>query len=308
MKFSLECNVIGKVKIGKQITVRTESKEYILLPDNKGWLSSIKIIKRVANTQKYTSKIEPGEGESKAKITIEGDREEYLALVREFQELESVLSFTTMGSLRRIEWDVVKEEFIPETEEEKKQVSISGLEFGKEYPDYPSYLDVNSFYRIVQHKHHYRSLMVPEAFFREGMNEFHSRRYVNAFYNFYFILEDFYGQGKTRNKDITDSFKNSAEFMNILRWIMDEYIDKHVKHRMNIQRFCQEEKVSYDINGMIDLLQKVRGNIHHYSSKSSKRLGTPFTQEDFESVAFMVMGLATRAISQKMLDISNSIK
>ena len=55
---------------------------------------------------------------------IKGDRTEHLELVREFQELESVLSFDTGGGLNRIEWDSPKRELVPETEEEEKLSSL----------------------------------------------------------------------------------------------------------------------------------------------------------------------------------------
>jgi len=307
MKLSLECSAKGKVKIDRQLKVANGLKEYLLVPDDKGLLSSIKIIKKVAEPQKYFAKIEPGEGKVKAKIEIGGDRDDYLELVREFQELESVLSFTTNGSLKSIAWDAPKEDFIPETEEEKKQVSVYGFHLTKEYPDYPRYLDEREFDVIIRSKNNYSSLIVPKAFYREGINEFTSRRYITAFYNFYFILEDFYGEKKTKNKDVADAFRNSQDFREILEWMIKENLDKYEKHRIGITRFCDEEKVKYDVDGLIDLLQKVRGNLHHYSSKSSKHLGTPFSHEDFESIAFLSMGLALRAILQKIVNINQSM-
>ena len=139
------------------------------------------------------------------------------------------------------------------------------------------------------------------------MNEFNSRRYINAFYNFYFVLEDIYGEGKTRNKDIAKTFRESTDFIEITEWMLKGFLKKDNRHNSNIQRFCDEEKVTYDVGGLIDLLQKIRGNLHHYSSKSSKHLGTPFTHEEFESIAFLTMGLALQTILRKIVDINKSI-
>ena len=306
MKYALECSVDGKVMIGDAIEIAKASKNYLLIPDKQGWLSSIKIVTKVANPQKFHPRIESGNGRVAAKVIIERDHELRRELVREFQELESVLSFNTNGCLKSIGWDEPKEEVIPETDEEKAQVSISGFHLRKEYPDYAAKLDEKTFNQIVQSKHLYVSLVVPKAFFREGINEFHLRRYINAFYNFYFVLEDLYGQGKTRNRDVANAFKNSIEFKESLEWVKKNQLDQHKRHRINIQKFCAEEKVAYDVDGLIDLLQKVRGNLHHYSGKSSKRLGSPFNHESFESIAFLTMGLAVRAILQRMLNINRS--
>lgn len=307
MKLSLECSINGKIKIGKELKVVKGSKEYLLIPDDKGWLSKIKIIKKVAVPSKYSAKIGPGEGKVKHEIRITGDREERLELIREFQELEGILSFETTGSLKSIEWDAPTEDFIAETEEEEKQVQVHNLCFTKEYPDYPVSLDEEGFGRIIRSKEQYVSLIVPQGFYREGTNEFASRRYINAFYNFYFILEDLYGKGKTKNKDIAKEFRGSAEFKGFVDWMIKD-INKYDRHKINIERFCKEQRVAYDTDGIIELLLKVRGSLHHYSSRSSKHQGTPFDQEDFESIAFLTMGLAVRCILQRILKINLNLK
>jgi hypothetical protein len=206
MKYSLECSINGKVRVDRTIQVTKGSKDFILIPDKQGWLSSIKIVTNVAEPQKFHPRIEPGDGRVKAKIIIKRDVELRQELIREVQELESILSFNTNGALKSIIWDEPKEEFIPETDEEKARVSVSGFRLKKEYPEYHTKLNEKMFAEIVQTKHLYASLVIPKAFYREGINAFHSRRYINAFYNFYFVLEDLYGQGKTKNKHVISTF------------------------------------------------------------------------------------------------------
>jgi hypothetical protein len=307
MKLSLECSIKGKIRIGKELRVVQGSKEYLLIPDSKGWLSKIKIIKKVDVPNKYSVKIRPGKGKVKHEIRINGDREERLELIREFQELEGILSFDTAGSLKSIEWDAPTEDFIAETEEEEKRIEVHGLCFKKEYPEYPASLDEEGFGRIIRNKENYVSLIVPQAFYREGTNEFTSRRYINAFYNFYFILEDFYGKGKTKNKDIAKEFRSSEQFRGFVDWVIKDINDKYAQHRIRIERFCKEKKVTYDTDGLIELLLKVRGNLHHYSSRSSKHQGTPLDNEDFASIAFLTMGLAVRCILQRITAINLSL-
>lgn len=307
MKYSLECGVDGKVIIGKRIEVTKRSKDFVLIPDKDGLLLSIKISAKVTKPEKFRSRVESGDGRATAKFIIKRDHELHQELIQEFQELESILSFNTNGALKRIGWDEPKDEVIPEDDDEKAQIGIAGFHVQKKYPDLTAKLDEKAFGDIVHTKHHYATLVLPQAFFKEGINEFNSRRYINAFYNFYFVMEDLYGKRKTKNKDITTAFKESTEFREFVSWIMANHIGTSPKHLSNIQRFCNEEKVAYDIDGLTELLQKVRGNLHHYSSRSSKHLGSPFNHEDFESIAFLVMGIAVRAILQKILEINISL-
>ena len=304
MKLLMECKAHGLVFIEKQISVTDGQIEYLLVPDEKGWLAFVRIIKKVPNPEKYSLKVEPGQGSIAAKFVINGDRQEYLELVREFQEIESLLSFAGNGSLRNIEWDKPREEYIPETEEEKKQVGILSFHLTKEYPKIPSRLGEKDFNSLIKTKKYYKSLIIPKAFFKEGINEFESHRYINAFYNFYFVLEDNFGNGKWRNKEIAAEFKASTDLRKHIEWMVKCQIDG--RHRESIQKFCKEEGLTYDVDGLIDLIVRARGQLHHYSRKSSKSIGTPFTHEAFESIAFFVMGLAVQTILGEILKINNS--
>ena len=92
-----------------------------------------------------------------------------------------------------------------------------------------------------------------------------------------------------------------------MEWVLKDILGKYQRHKTNVQRFCNEEGVAYDVDGLTDLLQKIRGNLHHYSSKSSKHLGTPFTHEEFESIAFLTMSLALQTILRQIVDINQSL-
>jgi hypothetical protein len=70
MKISMECDVNGRIQIGKEIKVLLGSKEYILIPDKMGWLKTITIIKSVKRPYKYSRKIEPGTATDNATIRI----------------------------------------------------------------------------------------------------------------------------------------------------------------------------------------------------------------------------------------------
>jgi len=139
-----------------------------------------------------------------------------------------------------------------------------------------------------------------KLFERDGMNEFHSLRYIQAYYNFYFVLEDLYGEGKTQNKDVEQKFKSNQVLRSIIQDVLDNVIKRNVNHLQNIQNFLREENKSFDIDGIIELIVRVRGNLHHYSGKSTKRKGTPLNQGDFESMAYLLMGISVKSINQAM--------
>jgi hypothetical protein len=305
VKFSLECDVDSNILLRKEIKAVDGTKEFILIPNQQGILSKIKLIAKVPNPQQFFSKIEPGTGEAKLNITINRDSKLYEEIISDIQELESILSFS--ADLKRIFWEMPKEECIAENEEEREKLKVFGMQFLKRYADNPVLLEEYTFQRMIDSRKNYSSLSILKAFFREGKNEFKSFRYIYAFYNFYFIIEDIYGGGKTKEKDVLQNFKQSTELLGLVELTMKNYIETDRRHLTNIERLLQEEKLSYTTEGMIELIWKVRGNLHHYISKSSKRLGTPFNHRDFEPVSFFVMSLALHAILYRIVEINKKL-
>ena len=304
MKVSMECDVIGRVYIGEDITIVRDLKEYTFKPDDKGWLKSISIIKSANRPDKYSRRLERGNDSSNSTLRIDRDYEEYLELRSEFQELESLLSFETLGSIKSIAWDSPNEIWFPETDEEQKRIQISGIKIRKDPAELINKFSEQQFSQIITNKEHYISLIVPKAFFREGLNEFHTMRYINAFYSFYFIIEDIYGEGSTSNIKIANACKKSHVFKEILQRMLVKIAEKEAKIEMNIRKLCIEEQEKFDIEGIINLIRKIRNNLHHYSNSHSKHHGTPFNHADFEGVSFLMMGLAYHTINRKIEDIA----
>ena len=81
--------------------------------------------------------------------------------------------------------------YIPESEEEEKKFNVTDITVHHHYPEpQRTKLTADVFKEIIQQKSKDESLKVVKLFHREGVREFHSLRYIQAYYNFYFVLED----------------------------------------------------------------------------------------------------------------------
>lgn len=305
MKLAVECAVEAvQLYVGSGLTVGRGDQEYSLVGDADGKLAAVRIIARVPEDEQVVSDMEPGSGDVAVQFRI-GFPDVCGRLISEMQVLEGLLAFRCDGQLARLRWDRPKVEFIPENDAEKAQIAVHGLQFSEEYRDYRVRIPQDAWAEMVDSSDQLGGLVVALSFFREALNDFRQSRYVGAFYNFYFILEDFYGAGNTKNRLIKQEFKNSHELRESVRWVMDNYLGRR-DHRAKVQRLCEEEKKAYSVDGLIELLVRVRGNLHHFSARSSKRHGTPLNQQDFESIAFFAMGLASRALTGRLFNSRKS--
>jgi len=308
MKYCIKCKVDGKIFIGREILINHNNKEYLFMQNEKGLLTSIKITTPAKHPERFFSEVKPGKGKIRATFITNRDLEQIAELKKEFQQIESDLAF--IGSnLRRIHWEKPEEKIIPETDEERNKVAISSVYQESEYPDELTNISEDTLRSVIEHKDIYNSLVIPKAFFREGKNHFKSFDYIDAFYDFYYVLEGLYGAGK-HSKNLLKQLKNDKEFRKIIEFAMNQVKDD-LRHSNEIKKLLVETNVSKEgninVNYMIELLQKVRGNLHHYYIRSPVRQANPFHQREYESIAFFAMAVAMRSIAQKMYDINKKL-
>ena len=304
MKYSLECKVDSNMIIEDEITYHEKDKTFILIPDDKKYISTIKIVVSISDPKLFHSTCESYPEKREHKLTINMDKSVYEDLIYEFQRIESMLAFPK-ASLKKVYWESPKQEIIPETQEERNELKVLSTSWTKSYPNNPLLLNKDTFIEVMENRYRYPELIVPQAFFREGMNDFHTFRYISAFYNFYFVIEDLYGDRKCQNSDVAQELKKSNEFRSFVQWVIDDIQKDDKRHFNNISSYLNIYRKTFDIDGLIFIIVRIRGQLHHYSGKSTRPQGTPFNQVEFESFAYLTLLLAFRAISHKMLSIYN---
>jgi hypothetical protein len=121
-------------------------------------------------------------------------------------------------------------------------------------------------------------------------------QYVAAFYQFYFIVEDLYADGKTSEKEVVKAFAASDDFTSILAMAVQNFSKATDRHSEILKRVMRAEKCEVTVEGLRTFLFRIRGHLHHYSARSTKPKGTSFNQREFETVALLGMLIARRAI------------
>lgn len=129
----------------------------------------------------------------------------------EADELLSILQYIeSLGafwlSINRIHWSEANHEWIPETPEETEQLSMFSMTWETNYQRTPIEFQADLFHDLIFRRTTKDWLTIPLSFYREGRNDYTDHRYINAFYNFYFLLEDLFGGGKTKNRQVLESF------------------------------------------------------------------------------------------------------
>ncbi|TBR57644.1 hypothetical protein B4U84_16810 [Westiellopsis prolifica IICB1] len=222
------------------------------------------------------------------------DSELCFFLVDVAQHIEALGSF--WFGVKKIYWESPKRAWIAETPEEQKVLEFLPHHFQEEARENKFYREISPkmLASMVHNRRLHHHLILPMSFYREACNDFGSGRYTSSFINFYFYLDDLYGQGKTKNKEVERLFKSSEHVRYAVQQTIQLYQDEESSENLDeLNKFLQLEKKELSIDGIIELIVQIRGNLSHFSQKSSKKKGHPLNQKEFRSVAYLMQSICT---------------
>jgi len=228
MRYKVTASVEGILYLEKDFSFNNNDLivEFLIDKENKLSEISISIDVKGKDVEKYRSVISKIDGI--VHISVSGDAAVENRIMNSFRLLESNLSFISRGALRKIHWESAKEECIPQSEEEKECVKVSSFRTTKEYPEPKILIKETVLEHYVKEGEKYEELATEKAFWREGMTYYRNFQYIQAFYNYYFVIEGFYANGKTSEKEVIKEFSKSKE--------LSEIADKATKTFLNEKR------------------------------------------------------------------------
>lgn len=208
--------------------------------------------------------------------------------------LEALLGFVTReGVVDRIDWASPKVDLIPETDNERR---FYPTYFSRgRMPERPWTFELReeAFTEAVRLSPHCGDFIIPLAFEKEGGNHFARGQLRQAFCEFFFVLEGFYGDGKTGKLELKRAFAKSTE----LREVCADFCRIWLNGSHPRDRFAQElqgellkafkkERCDLTPEGVQTFLVEMRGRIHHFSQKSKSRFAHPLNENQFEGATW----------------------
>jgi hypothetical protein len=295
VRFGLRAVVQGTVQITGPLTVETAGLRTEFEADDKGHLVSVFVSARVSAEQ-FRATVGPGEGAAKESIDIQGDAEISGRIWHHLQALESHLAFSSGGAIERIRWDRPEEIRMPENDDERQYAAIPSFKVDYRDPRPHVTLTTAAAEAIVEASHRDPDdLVVPKAFWREGMNDYMEQRYVQAYYNFYFVVEGLFAEGKSSEAQVVKAFQQSTEMTDVTNYALDA-IRRDAKHWNALGKIFDDLNCPVDVTGAQRVLIRLRGQLHHYSKKSKRTQANPFTEADFHSPSWFAMAFAQMAL------------
>lgn len=197
----------------------------------------------------------------------------------ELRVVEGLLAFWGVES---IDINNAEESWLADNDAEKKQLKIfSFMRSFKIFTDaelHPTSFDLvaRAFIAALDSK----DIEVPLSFFRKGRIDSRERRYIDAIYDFYFVLETVYGEGKTKNYQVKQALQENVELCQLVETTLaNEFLRANMAREPRLLE-------SFEKNYRNRSAQEILG---HFTC--SMRVGSAFTQTSCKSsVSWCALG------------------
>lgn len=307
MRYKLTADLVGDVFIRSEngaLAASHADLDFALESDSSGRVARVSVSAKVPQNrvERLRSTISR-EGENHSHITVGADTELHERLLGQLQLLEAQIGYGFVGApLERIRWDVAETKVIPESPEEEALLQVWDVKVNRSYPKTRGVFTKDSFAEMVTSMGDYASLLEAKTLWREGMAAQKRQRYVQAFQNFFFALEDLYADGKTSEKEVVRRFQESGHVMDacarFLSWVQHEK-----RHRGLLERYFGDTRCNIaDRSEMARMLFRMRGALLHFSRKRKHGAAAVKDQRGYETLALLSGYVANMCIGRQIID------
>lgn len=214
-------------------------------------------------------------------------------LAHDLRTIEGILSLWGIDEIV-IEPDDV--EWIAETEEEKRALSMTGFSRSASVPTTaaPPDLLVRSFFAADS----LAFLQVPLNFFRRGRLDVQEERFIEAIYDLFFCIEALYGEGKIKSGGLIEALVKADGLVAAINKTLKDPGAELASGRT----FTEDLRGRYLLKTpeeIIRTLVDLRGRLHHYSQKRAS--WNPGDQRPFEVDALVMQWICYHALTDLVL-------
>jgi hypothetical protein len=298
MKCFYKFTVDSSIKLERQMEFMSDGMKFILECPNSRF-SRLTIEVSGVHFSDYPKTVLPGNGEHLGLIF---PKDPWLKrvqaearLIKATLSLWGVLDIATESP--EISWE-------PESDEEIKNTNIFGLKKSivslREIE--PVSISNDMLIRSILSRDGFREFEIPLEFYRRGLDDYGSEHYIESIYDFYFVLEYLWGNGKFKKNDIVREFISSEDATLAINLAIKPF-ESAMHDRHLDKEYCNASYLNKDANKIFEHIVDLRGYLHHQSSRR-KYNWNPGFQSEYEIDAtflFWVTHFAVSKISTRLL-------
>lgn len=294
MKCKYKFPVAASVRFTTGIKLEVDGHEYSLEVTD-GRLTHISVtVPDFPN--KYLPTFKPLRNQlAKAEIVIPEDpfRDAIIANIR------AIEGGLCLWGLEEIDTEAMAVEWIPESKEETQRMELFSFSMsrGNLSDRRPRDAQIQMFARTISGYHGFSESEVPLNFFRRGKNDLREGRFIDAIYDFYFVLETLFANGKFHKDAVIREFCDSNELVEAIEHLKREINDPvYFPHDLKSPYQDRLRKSSSDV---IKDLVEIRGFLHHHTLRR-RGIWHPANQKEFRVDCIVLLNICQYVLSNRV--------
>lgn len=212
---------------------------------------------------------------------------------RELRSLQGLLSIFGFDS---IELDHPAIQWMPETQEEAEALKLGSFSTNRSpLPDNeipPVSFDLVA--RAVMVSAAATELEVPLNFFRRGTLDLRDRQFIEAFYDFFFVIEHLYAEGKFHKAAVVEAFSHSAALCSFTKEVIAD-LGCMLRHERAVRTEFENTYALMTPEQALNQLVALRGQLHHQTPRRRDNWH-PEEQSKYELDALFLQAVCHKAL------------
>jgi hypothetical protein len=217
------------------------------------------------------------------------------------EEVRAIRGALALWGVVDIDVDQPLREFLPETPEETAACQITSIRYQRrdreKLPIVPNTTDL--LIRCIVSRGKLAPYEVPLEFHRRGVDDRYREQYVEAIFNFFFVLEYLFAGGKFRSAQVVENFLASPELLAGLAEARTQFLGA-IQSEDLAKRFREKYGDQSD-EEIVQTIVELRGKLHHQSIKRTN--WHPALQKEFEMDADLLGAVCQSVLMAKVLGV-----
>jgi len=165
-----------------------------------------------------------------------------------------------------IDFENYKIEWLPENKAEQEALAMPYIK-ASSVPRTMRAFDFDLLARSIYSMGEANNLEIPLSFFKHGQTAFDDELYIQAYYNYFFVLEYLFGEGKFKRIELQESFLKSDILVQAVKSERSIFLEHFKGTKNNFYILIQNNATTKEV--LWELIN-LRGLLHHQNPKNKK--------------------------------------
>lgn len=196
-------------------------------------------------------------------------------------QVRAIRGALSLWGVHDIDVEYPKSSWQPETDEETHSTSILSAKMSRQTreDEAPREFPLDIIVRSIVSRGRLVEYEIPFEFYRRGATDIYNERYIEAIYDFYFVFEYLWGNGKFHKKEIVSQFVSIPLAVSTVEYARSKPPAQIVSNKADLDLY-QDTYYKKSTEEIFEHIVELRGFLHHQSSKR-KQTWNPSSDREY---------------------------